>query len=427
MDSEKKQPKKKNTNLAWISITVLLSLLIIYTVYHVFANVGGVKTTPTGYAEHTSSTVIDGIVFRNEKALNSSYTGDIRYLVSDGERISNDAKIAEAYSNRSGEDLSAKIRELEEQLEIFQKSNDVGIISVTDIEKLNAQTEKLYSELMLAMSQNELAGVAEIEKELLICLNKKKIYDGTVSSYNAEISALETEINKLYASFGGDKETLTSSEGGYFYYNCDGYESILTLDTLSNLDLGELQDKINEVRSVPVKENDAVGKIVYDYTWYTACVCDASVASLLCEGELYEMTLFERKNTEVEMTLEKIGESDGEQTMLIFSCSVMPEGFSFGRYQTFEIKINSVKGYRVPSNAIYRITDSESGEEKVGVYILNASVVHFRRVEIIVECDGYYIVAECDRSLDNYKEFLDLNDLIIISGKDLYDGKIIDK
>ena len=427
MDTENKQPKKKNANLAWISITVLLSLLIIYTVYHVFANVGGVKTTPTGYAEQTSSAVMDGIVFRDEMTLTSSYTGDIRYLVSDGERVSNDAKIAEVYSNESGEDLSAKIRELEEQLEIFQKSNDVGIISVTDIEKLNAQTEKLYSELMLAVSQNELAKVEKIENELLICLNKKKIYDGTVSSYNAEISALEDEINKLYNSFGGSKETLTSSEGGYFYYNCDGYESTFTLDALSSLDLDTLQSQMNDVRSVPVKENGAVGKMVYDYTWYFACVCETSVASLLCEGELYEITLFEKENTEVEMTLEKVGESNGAQTMLIFSCSVMPDGFSFGRYQTFEIKISSVSGYRVPSNAIYRMTDSESGEEKVGVYILNASVVHFRRVEIIAECDGYYIVAECDRSLDNYKEFLDLNDLIIISGKDLYDGKIIDK
>ena len=59
--------------------------------------------------------------------------------------------------------------------------------------------------------------------------------------------------------------------------------------------------------------------------------------------------------------------------------------------------------------------------------MLNASVVYFRRVEILAECDGYYIVAECDKSRENYKEYLDLNDLMIVSGEGLYDGKIIER
>ena len=428
MDNKKSQKIKNSISLAWISITVLVSLLILYTAYHIFSNIGSsVKTTPTGFTEETSSAIFEGVILRDEKVLSSSYTGDVRYLVSDGERASTDMDIAEVYSNKSQEDLSAKIRELEEKLYILKKSNDVGVVSVTDIEKLDDNLEKLYSELMLAVSKSELARASEIEKELLVCLNKKKIYDGTVKNYKAEISLLEDEINKLYASFGGNKDTINAGVGGYFYHNCDGYEKSLSLDALSSLDVNTLKDLINEVKAAPVIENDEIGKMVYDYKWYIASVCDESLSSSLVEGECYEITLFNEKNIEVEMMLEKIGESDAGQTMLTFSCTVMPDGFDYGRYQSFQVKISSVKGYRVPAGALCKVVDDISGEEKVGVYILNASVVYFRRVEIIAECDGYYIVAECDRSLENYREYLDLNDLIIVSGDDLYDGKVIER
>lgn len=428
MKNENIKHSKKKVNPAWIAITVLLFLLIFYTVYHVFGNVGGtVRTTPTGFTEQTSYAVLEGVIIRDERVLVSKYSGEVRRFMSDGERVSADMTVAEVYSNQSDLDLSKKISELEEKLEILKKSNDVGIVSVTDIEKLEADMDRLYSELMLVISKGELARADEIETELLICLNKKKIYDGTVKNYKAEISALETEINKLYASFGGDKETLGSGEGGYFYHECDGYERELTLDTLSTLELNTLKNKINEIKEKPVIENNEVGKLVCDYKWYLASLCDESVAATLVEGDSYEITLFGEKNVNVSMTVEKLGQSDGECRLVVFSCTVMPDGFDFGRYQSFQIRISSVKGYRVPTAALQRVIDKESGEEKVGVYILNASVVYFRRVEILAECDGYYIVAECDRSREDYKEFLDLNDLIIVSGDDLYDGKIIER
>lgn len=422
-----KQPKKK-INPAWIAITVLLSLLILYTVYHVFGNKGGtVKTVPTGFTEQTSSVIAEGIIIRDERVITSQYSGDVRYLMPDGVRISADMSVAEVYSNKSDIELEKSIAELEEKLEILKKSNDVGVVSVTDIEKLDAEMGRLYSELMLAVSKGELARAGEIEKELLISLNKKKIYDGTVKNYKAEISALETEINKLYASFGGEKDTLSISEGGYFYHECDGYESTLTLDALSALDINTLKNKIIEIKEKPVIENDEVGKMVYDYKWRLASLCDESVAATLVEGDSYEITLFGERNVDVSMTLEKLGESDGESRLVIFSCNVMPDGFDFGRYQSFQIMISSIKGYRVPTAALQRVVDKVSGEEKVGVYVLNASVVYFRRVEILAECDGYYIVAECDKSRENYKEYLDLNDLMIVSGEGLYDGKIIER
>ena len=81
----------------------------------------------------------------------------------------------------------------------------------------------------------------------------------------------------------------------------------------------------------------------------------------------------------------------------------MPEGFDYTRYQTFKLDVSMIEGYRVPREALVTLVDKKTGEEKVGVYILDASVVHFRRVEIIAEGNGYYIVTKFDKSKENYR------------------------
>jgi len=61
----------------------------------------------------------------------------------------------------------------------------------------------------------------------------------------------------------------------------------------------------------------------------------------------------------------------------------------------------------------------------MGVFILVGNVVDFRFIEVILESDGYYIVAPQDLDDPEYPTKLALYDIIITGGKDLYVGKII--
>ena len=81
----------------------------------------------------------------------------------------------------------------------------------------------------------------------------------------------------------------------------------------------------------------------------------------------------------------------------------------------------------MPVEAVQTVVDKATGEEQTGVYILNASVVHFRRIDIIAEGNGYYIVAKLDKTKENYYEYLNLNDLIILEPDGMYEGKILNK
>ena len=110
-----------------------------------------------------------------------------------------------------------------------------------------------------------------------------------------------------------------------------------------------------------------------------------------------------------------------DKTVLVFKTDVMPSGFNYLRKQNVQIIEESYTGYKVPSNAVRVING------KKGVYILSGNTVKFKEITVLVEQDGYFIVEERPsyyEDPDCYDK-LGLYDMIIVSGKNLYDGKII--
>ena len=426
--TEQKSVKKPRFTLMWKLITVVISLLIIYTAYHVFFGLSeSVATTPAGLVEQSSSVMLEGVIFRNEEPIPTKYQGDMRPYYSNGERVSVDSAVASVYSEFSGADISSEIESIKEKIEILERSNVKGLVSVVDIENLNAEIDRLYTSRILAISNNEIYKVDAIDRELAVCLNIMKIYRGEVKNYNAEIEALKNELDTLYNSFEGDMEYIFADKGGYFYHSCDGYENILTYEKLALLTPSTLKELLIQTKSNPKTNSEHRVKFVYESTWRLASVCDSNTAALLELGKEYYVTVFDIRERELKVILEQIGENQNGESVLVFSCADMPEGFDFSRYQSFRLDISSVEGYRVPVEALTTALDKATGEERIGVYILNASVVNFKRVDIIDEANGYYIVEKLDKSKENYLEYLNLNDLIILDPSGMSDGKILKK
>ena len=426
MTEVKDTPKKPKFTFTWKALTVIVILLILYTLYHVASgSAESLKTTPTGFVDQSSAVVFSGVIFRDEEGITTKNHGDMRPYYYNGERVSVDSAVAAVYTRSGNSDANARIAELEEQLDILKKSNVKGLVSIVDIEGIQNQINTLYGTMMMALSDENYLRASRIEKEMLIAMNKLAIYQGDVKNYNDEIERIETELDELYYSFEGDKEYIFADKGGYFYHSCDGYEDILSLDKLESITPSNVSDLIDEVKKSPAKESGYTAKFVYNNVWRIAVSCDNATVESLEEGRVYKATFFDYRERELNLTLERIGSNDGENTVLVFACSDMPEGFDFTRYQEFRLEISSIEGYRVPKEALRTVKDDQTGEDKIGVYILKASVVYFRRVEIIGESDGYYIVAKLDKSKDNYREYLNLNDIIILDTKGLYDGKVM--
>ena len=146
----------------------------------------------------------------------------------------------------------------------------------------------------------------------------------------------------------------------------------------------------------------------------------ASDAEYFEVGSVY-MGLFEENDrSRIPLTLENtVDAQDSGEVILVFSADRLPKNFTFNRSQSVRIELESVSGIYVPKNVVERM------DGKRGVYILRGSVVHFRYIEVVHEGSDYYLVAP-DVEADGERIFLQVNDMVIINGKNLFDGRVMD-
>ena len=115
------------------------------------------------------------------------------------------------------------------------------------------------------------------------------------------------------------------------------------------------------------------------------------------------------------MLVEK-ADTQGDKMTVVLSCSLMDETFANMRTEDMQIVTKSHMGYRVPSNVI-RFDENNN----TGIYVLRGKIITFIPVEIIYTEDDFAIISS---SSSNGKS-VRLYDEVIIKGKDLEDGKVI--
>ena len=238
-----------------------------------------------------------------------------------------------------------------------------------------------------------------------------------VKTFEPLIEALKNEKKQLEASLTGELGRINSSASGYFSVNVDGWEELFTPKALKEMTV----DSFNELISAQVEKDDnAIGKICLDYYWYTLCPIDKSKAVDYTVGKMYKLEYPSTTNTVFDAKLEKmITQTDKEQVILVFSSNTIDEGFRYTRKQNVKIIKESLEGLRINKEAL-RIVNGVQG-----VYTISGNTVRFKKAEIIYTSDDYYLVRLLKSTDEDYKTSLMMYDNVIIGGKDLYDGKII--
>ena len=119
--NNEKDEKKPRFSFAWKALTIVISLLILYTGYHVFFGLSeSVPTTAAGLVEQSSSVMLDGVIFREEEPIKTQNQGDMRPYFSNGERVSTDSVVATIYSETSGQNINSQIDDLKQKIEILK-------------------------------------------------------------------------------------------------------------------------------------------------------------------------------------------------------------------------------------------------------------------------------------------------------------------
>lgn len=401
-------------------IGVLLAVLLVlsYIIYHVASLFGDeIKTVVVGQSSESSSVTMDGYIFRDSSFVYSTNTGVVDFKVTNGERVAFGDEVALVYEKGSLSDSKKLLLALDEQISLLRQSADRGY-GISELTSLRESAANAYYSIMREMSEGSFSGVSASAERLLIALNSIENLTNKDFSINNTIAELEAVRREMLAD-KGEAESVGSTKSGYFYSVTDGYESSFTASAATELSADELSYLIS---SSVAKRDDAnlVGKISSDSVWYFVSEMPALDARSFEKGKYYTVNFLGGGGYEIKMSLERwLESSDSESAFLVFRTNVIPDGFGFERRQSAEVVTSTTKGIYIPAAAVYRVDGKES------VYILKGSVVLLRRVEVIERGSDYCVVSDGGENEDGVP-YLKSNDLLIISGGNLFDGRILD-
>ncbi|MBQ7379045.1 MAG: hypothetical protein IJW70_12110 [Clostridia bacterium] len=416
--------RTKARNIALRCSVVLVAIgMLVYIIHYSLGQFStSLSTLPT--QEITDYTVLSAevYVFRDEQVVQGSSDAPVQYLYRDGARVPKDAVYAISYPKEGASaaeisELQQRLDAIAEQIALLEDSKQAGSL-ITSLNENQAAVTQSYYRVLESIAAGGYANALSESKTLLSHISTYSMLTGSQKS-EIMIASLKNNRQSLLDAWGGAPTKWVSTHGTNFVHKCDGYEGVFDYAGVMDMTASEFYAM---TEASPVSTKGTVGKMINSHTWYAAIPMNEENAARFEEGNTYTFSFIDNDGIELPLTLErKIASEDKRDGVLVFSCRQTPSGFSFLRTQRVQSVVEQITGYRVPTEAL-----REHNGEK-GVYILEDSSVEFRRITIISEGAGYYIVQTFEQDAvagAGKAEYLRRNDLIITAGRDLYIGKM---
>jgi putative membrane fusion protein len=371
------------------------------------------KTEDALLYEITDSVLFKGVYIRDERQISRVTDGIVSYSNKDGSKLAINSVIAKVYSSQSDVLARQRIDELETQIKAL---SDAETFVGTDNSQLDAflgQLADKHLQILRCIDSGDYEGASKYKSDYLSIQSKINVVKGLSSGYSEKIDELESEIKRLDSSITAPPKDLGISESGYFVSVVDGYETVLSYDGAFELTKEHIEDIIKNP-AIEVPQN-VVGKIIDSYKWRMAAVLDTEKTRGVYKGKLVDLRIGALSGSVRAVVVSAAEQKDGT-TVYVFECDRLTDEFVKKRVVSVRLLLESYSGIRVPQAAV---KFNEEGER--GVFVLNGSVAEFRKLGASSLTREDYIIVE---NLGAFG-YLRLYDKIIVSGKDLYDGKIV--
>ena len=467
--------KENKRNILVALANILCISAIIYIIVLVFTPTDAIELERARIETHRETMDFTAYIFRNEQVIYADFDigrglGAV-YMVENGEKVARNQAIARINQGvRHGSDdisdiVIAEIEAIEDRIDILRRSNINLEHTTANIQNVNRNSNDLYIETLRNVRNGSLRIAGSHRDEKLVLMNKRQIITGTVGDFSRMINSLTARKTELRAEFvqeimqsGG--RNIYAERSGVFYRRVDGFENYFTSRALQTLDLAAFEELTARERDTNIT-NRAIGKIAYDYRWYFVITASRSelLSMNLVEGDRYDIVFLYSSNRVIPFEFRSlISEHSSDDVLLVFRTTIIPPDFYFLRRQAVQVVLREISGIRVPNGAIVVrginrrweldangemrevveiIENPEAdpfaeeiilGETVKGVYILHGREVRFRMLDDrdrLAEFDGYAIYAAPAQRADGSTTTLLADEDIIVAGRNLYTGRII--
>ena len=435
-EKEKRELPGALKTLAGVAIVFLL-LAAVYVFYQAMQ----VLFPPNTYETALLATVEDTVDAEGVLLFNESYVagdGTLGYLVADGERVSAGTAVAEVYSDASQAGLRQQLTQINDQIDLLQKSQNT---TSAQMESLRKDRSAALYDLMDALDASDYEDTDAQTEDYLLAQNKLWIITGEVSTFSDQIAALVQQASNVQAQLGSPTQ-ITAPQTGYFIRSASSGRLNAGMEDILALGAADLKAYIES--SPEIKLDGCAGKIVSGFAWRYVGLCSAKEGEKLLgdNGKPLTRSVKIKFPGQMEMPLKAsvsevtIDEATGLARFVI-TCEIINGDVLRLNRASAQIIVGETTGLRVPIDAIHYLkedgTESETqGENYIpGVYVKYGNLARFCKIDPVdndhpLVTDGEYRIV-MPSSSDKTKTVSEvrLYDEIIVSGQNLYDGKLL--
>lgn len=391
-----------------LSMALLAGVLLFFSVqlYQYFSDP---LTISPVYAARTEETITaDGWIVRDEEVFHAE--GSLIHYFSEGERVGVGQILATAYSSSGALETVRKLEDCELRLEQLE----FALSSYLDPDaalKLDGDITESLLTLRGDLAEGDYTTASENISRLKSNILKRSHSYSSAPEIQAAINAVEDEMWSLRNSLSG-ATNLWAQRGGTYSAVCDGYETVLRPDMLTQLSPAML-------RSIKPQSAPAdVGKLIYGDTWYYAVNLSEDEVARLGDSGVATLRMSKGLEKEITVRIQSVSAVENGKQTVVFSCDKYLAQVTQLRHQSADLVLETYSGLHIPANALRM-----DKQGRTGVYCLVGFIAEFKPVDVVYQGDGYTLVCADEEATGG--RILRAGDEVIVTTADLYDGKIV--
>ncbi len=398
-------------------LTKLVSLLLfgalsLYLGIYLFRSLtNDVRYAPAIYISLTESSEASGIIIRDETLVKSSD----KYLsvsAKDGSLLAVGDVIAVAYANENALERASEIRELE-----LKKQYISSVLTEHEDPASLTEKDEAIKDAVLSLSSAAARKETDRLSAAVLQLSSLVRQDPEIMTTQVDLNLVTQELNSLYQTAENDTLAIRAEKSGLFSSAADGYEHI-SPDELTGLSGSGLRSLLGQAQEV---SENVRGKLCSANEWFFAAIVSEKLVAPdnaeegLAVGKTARLDFGRYYGKPLSATVVSISPAEQGECAVVFRCTRAALEMLNVRRLSAEIIFDTHEGIRVPKEAVY------SDEEGSFVYTLTGLQAEKKYIEIVWETEDYYLAG-----ISAQASGLRVGNEIILTSKQIYDGKVID-
>lgn len=420
--------KQRSLGTTLLTLAAALALTVYFAVQAVNYFGDPLTTTVTYLYQVEESVSLSGYVIREEQVLPSENSGLLQLLREEGERVSAGGAVANLYADQTSLDRQEEIAALDRSLEQLEYAKEAAL-GAEAVQKLDVQIRRSLVEYRSALAADRYRDAEKEGSSLRAQILKRDYSSAGTEDLDARIAELQSQLKTLRAQSSGSVRRITAGTSGLYSAVVDGYETVLTPDKLESLTPSALS-------AVKADSGTAsnVGKLVLGKTWYYAAAVSTETAERLQKAEQQgslQLRFAKGVDRDLPVQLASVGAEENGRVVVVLEGGEYLAQLTLLRQQSAQVICGSVEGLRVPKEALRIVTRTDTAEDgtetetrTTGVYCVVGLEAAFKPVKTLYTGE-HFVLVEADPPADRETQRLRAGEEIIVTARDLYDGKVV--